>query len=518
MTDDLLDADDPLFQIKSNDRLLNTVRLFVRTFHGVLQLFLPLIYIERFFLFIVKPLTWLVRGYLPYAYHLIRTTVQVGVRAGIPIGLGYLGILELQATVNLPAGLSSVLQVTESTLTFLATHTLESPLYLAVALTIYYSIFGLIPYQPKDWHSCQWRTRKQPEPPFEWELTIFTLLAALPIVVLFAVTTYTPTVMTMIPYGALEFTGLLSSVALIGVFRGRRYFKRIWSGGTREQLNLETLLSGSSQNTVIGLGITLFAVSGLTSYLNITQQEAILSAYLVSMWWLSRRVRWLLYQDRDGFVDIRPPLTLITVLNRTPLAYALILVALGGPTLFQTAPYAVPLSFAPFTTLLGYYTFRYYRLNGQMYLQRPRSKIDPDDWNVEEYIRRYVLPHEAGQALRPKNQMWTSITRVCHTVRKANRELLSADKDHFEGTEISPILLAKLRDKDTSTYQKRREYISHIRTKLHQMSEKLEDYDGDDKANLEETVQEAGKALEEARRWNEENGKLTSEFLNKWIS
>lgn len=240
-------------------------------------------------------------------------------------------------------------------------------------------------------------------------------------------------------------------------------------------------------------------------------------AHLLGAWWLSRQFRLLLYQDRDGFMNINPRYKLWTITHRIPIAYALILTAVGGLQLFRSAPYAVELSTVPLLAILAYYPFRYYRLNGDMYAQYPRSLFDPDDWEIKEHVRTQFLNHEQRQALKPENRLSTQLTRTRHLGEEAAQGFVRADPDHFKP--VSQLLshLIKLDYETDATYDRRNKRIEHVRNDFQGLREKAKEYQGDNKLELLENLDVAEEALEEAHELNEEVGTRSIDYFKSWL-
>lgn len=522
MTDDNLpDPEDPAYEIRSDDPLLQTTR----GLHAILgrltrllgKLLWPVFLLERFFLGVTKPVTYLVRGWLPYGYHFLRSTVKLSVYFGTALVLVATSTLSIDATFGMPAPVLSLFQSVTTRIDTLLSHVQNTPVAFALAITGYYAIAGVLPYQPKDEHQQAWRTRNRPEGPYEWEYPVFTIVACAPLTVLFVVAEFAPSLLSRIPYGLVGTALGAAAGSLLGILYLRRKISHFWEKTEDNDVFLDTLLFYSSAIFSIALvGLSVTVTNGIR-YFDQPVFDTIVYAHLLSMWWISRRFRWVLYEDRDGFVNIRPHLTFWTLVHRTPLAYVLVLAVVGGASLLRSTPYALEISFVPLVTILAYFPFRYYRVDGHMYRQLPRSEYEPDDWAIEQYVRDVFLTYEQRQALRPRNRLWTELSRVRTNVKAASRELRTADPERSGSLQPPDLLLAGITDEERSTYERRKERLKGVRAYVRRVRKKVERYDGDDRDELLEYVDDAEKAVDAAWETNEEVGPRRIDRLTEWL-
>jgi hypothetical protein len=257
---------------------------------------------------------------------------------------------------------------------------------------------------------------------------------------------------------------------------------------------------------LFGFGVTVMSVV-------VGVERAATPVMLLTMGWLARRMRWMLYEDRDGFLDFEPSILFWGIVTRLPYAYALTVAGLVGSDAVATMPVLVGCAFAPLPALAGYLASRYYRLDGRMYLRFPRAEHDPDEWDVFEYIRRTSphLTHEQAQALRPKNRVWTNLSRAATALRAVNRE--AADHDL---PQISPQVITNLTYRTDTSAARRRMRIGRARRALTRVSHATDDSD-ESTADLDEAIRTAERSLESASTLNEEVGEDMAGRLNELL-
>ncbi|QLG28174.1 hypothetical protein HUG10_11710 [Halorarum halophilum] len=471
---------------------------------------------EWFFLGLVYPLRWWMRGFFPYLYHVVGSLARTV--AYLIVTLPLMAVILF--LVSLPVGgpevaappLFALLHRVDAL--YLAVE--ASPAYQAGVVMVVYFVGGILPYQPKDWHRKQYRTHREPKAPFSWEFTWYKVLAVLPPAVIFALIWGAPNLITRVPYKRLGvFTALVAVMYILSRLVRWHALTRYDLSDVGDQMSSKTLTVNG--NLAQFLGLTIAAYCLYTQSLSTVFIGVALSLSL-----RLRDFRRMLYEDRDGFTDIEPRLWVWGALARVPFGYVIVLAYLTRPARVVNSPILLACLFSPVVTLTAYYVVRYYVTDGRMYLQFPRAAVAPDPYDIKEDLRRNsgMFNHKQAQAIHPRNLMWNSFRKVGDTVRTLNSALEAANINYedamFRG--YNPINLVKMEKKNGSSYYAREDHLRDIEAHLHVVRSQVDSFEGPYADAIVDAVGEVEAAIEDARERNEEIGSTTWDDFRQKLS
>jgi uncharacterized protein (UPF0335 family) len=473
--------------------------------------------LEKLAVLIVKPIKWLVRGYLPYGHYMIDSTARFAayLAASVPILASFLYVASL--TAGGPSVLTDSLTQSVTVLKEWKALIIANSHYTALAFAIYYFATGVLTYEPHDKHAKDYRRRNVIEPPYEWEGLIADLISVSTVSFTFSIAYFHPAAVTVIPGDLLGLVAGGVILATIPYVASRRMFTARWEGDEENPRVLGHIKWYSSAIMRMWAGILFAIATGIPSgIIGMTELELLFLVNFLAMGYLARHLRWTYYQDRDGLINIRPHIRLWGAVSRVPLAYAAAIVVLEGVDGMMTQEFIVFGTFAPLAATLGYLAFRFVRTNQDMYRAVLRVGDHRDDYDVMEDLRGNspYLNFEQSQALLPENQLETELNRVQHRLKEVKRE---ASARGYDVMELKPIM--QLTTDADDSYNSRSRRLASLSNGLRRLEREVEDdLPKGQSDDLLDDIDAARDSIEEAKRRNREVGNSRTEKMKDALS